>query len=76
MVVVVALIRDPAYLRDHIRRLAEVGASARIRLSQKVFNQSHSDIVSHLIQLLIDLMVVPIVVLTELCDECAICESH
>lgn len=52
-----------SYLRDHICRLSEVRASAHTRLRQVIFNQSHTNIIAHLVQLFVDLLIVAVVIL-------------
>lgn len=53
-----------SYFRDYIGSLFKVGASSGVRFGKEIFNQSHADVIAHLIELFINLKVVSIVVLT------------
>ena len=56
--------------------LLEVCTSLGTRFGKVVFDQSHADVVAHLIELFIDLSIVAIVVTTQLSNDSAISQSH
>jgi hypothetical protein len=64
------------YLGDHFCGLFEIAAPTCIRLGEEVLNQAQSDIVAHPIQLSVDLDIFAIVVIAQLSDNCAVCQSH
>lgn len=64
-----------AYLGDHLGRLPEVCAALhRVGLGQVVLDQPQPDVVTHLVQLLVDLHVVTVKVLAQLGDNGAVGE--
>lgn len=63
-----------AHLCDYFAHLSEIGASPNVALCQEVLDEACANVVPHLLQLLIYLVVV-FIVLDELHDQCTICEG-
>ena len=55
-----------ADLGDHLSGVPEIATTTSVRLCEKVFDESHPNIVPHLVKLLVDLGIVVVVVGAEL----------
>lgn len=67
------LYHDCPYTRNHLGRLAEVGASLHgVGLGEVVFDQSQSDVVTHFVELFVHLRIIAFVVFAELCDNSSV----
>ena len=51
------------YLRDGICCLSEIGTSLGAGLGKEILNKTHSNVVSHLVQLLVDFHIVTFIVI-------------
>lgn len=56
--------------------ISEVGTSPNVRSCQEVFYQPDSNVIAHLIELLVNFLIVSREVSTQLCHHSAICQSH
>lgn len=57
-----------------ISRFSKITTPGHTGLCQEVFNETNTDIVAHLLKLLINLSIIVFVVRTQLRHDCAICE--
>lgn len=57
------------YLGDHFSNFAEAGARGGIGLGEEVLDQAQANVISHFIQLSINLDIVAVKVLAKLCDD-------
>lgn len=62
---------SPADLRDHLPDVLEIPTPAQRTLREELFDESRSNVVTHLFEMFIDLGVV-LIVLDELHDQCAV----
>lgn len=64
------------YLGYCLCRLSEITASLHSRFGEEVLNQPHTNIIAHLIELLVDFAVLVVEVGAELGDHCSIGQGY
>ena len=64
--------RSVAYLGYGFCCLSEIGTPLSTRLGEEILNKAHTDVVSHLVQLLVNFRIVAVIITTELGNDRAI----
>ena len=70
------MLRHKSDLGDHVSCISEVATPTGVGLCKEVFDQSHPNVVTHFVELLVDLGVVVVVVGTQLGHNSSIRERN